>query len=544
MVKISALAATLALLTPAAAQADAFVPADPTVKGACGAAADDIVAGGREFSRRQVTVAEAGAPALRFKGLRSCPVVAAAADGTALLSADDDESEPLLVRPPGGEFAQRGVAHSYVAPPAVAAAPGGWAAAAWAEFDGTRERLVVDVFAPGGPGVREAVLARPRSGDTIEAPGVGIDASGVVTVVWGATHRHGGAEIRTAQSAGGEVWGPQRRFAVTGDDPLSSLQRAAAVAVSPGGRVLLAWVSGHGLTVEADGGEAQQVAADPSVESPSPAVTDDGTALVAYDSDGGPDAEPVHVVDRVPGGAWSAPALLSPAHAPATSGSQEVAVLVHSVLTPDGRAVVAWDAAADFGVNVFASAGRPGGVWSRATAVSSPARVGGIGSLALGATGDPELLWSEWTSIFARGDRLRADRLVATAPPADTVAPRLIARLPERVRTAGRGALSVNVPVRCADGCDVRARLIGRYGEVAWAVTDLGPGERATLHVAADDDKRRPFVRHPQRHLRLDVIAADRAGNVTRRSRVVAVSRRRAASARPAGRRARPASRA
>jgi hypothetical protein len=109
-------------------------------------------------------------------------------------------------------------------------------------------------------------------------------------------------------------------------------------------------------------------------------------------------------------------------------------------------------------MNVFAAAGRPGGAWSRATALSSPARMGDIGSLALGATGDPELLWSEWHSIFEWGDRLRADRLVVAAPPADTVAPRLTARLPGRVPTSGRGAFDLAVPVICPDGCDVRAR--------------------------------------------------------------------------------------
>jgi hypothetical protein len=106
MVKIAALATALALLLPAAAHADAFVAADPPLTGECSAAAGDIVAGGRAVGGKTVTVSEAAAPAHLVNGLRDCPVVAVAADGTALLTADDDESAPLLVRPPGGRFAQ------------------------------------------------------------------------------------------------------------------------------------------------------------------------------------------------------------------------------------------------------------------------------------------------------------------------------------------------------------------------------------------------------------------------------------------------------
>src|SRR3954471_17341879 len=100
---LGALAAAL-LVPAAAARADVLVPADPPVAATgCVAGARDLLAVGR--AEHVVEVSSGGGPARRIRGLELCPVVAAAADGTAAV-ASSSGSRParIAVRLPGGDF--------------------------------------------------------------------------------------------------------------------------------------------------------------------------------------------------------------------------------------------------------------------------------------------------------------------------------------------------------------------------------------------------------------------------------------------------------
>jgi hypothetical protein len=83
----------------------------------------------------------------------------------------------------------------------------------------------------------------------------------------------------------------------------------------------------------------------------------------------------------------------------------------------------------------------------------------------------------------------------------------------------------VRITVRCSQACDVRAlvQLPGLEAPESDAVRALTAGR--TNHVTVRES-RGAFLLDPRpRHLRLRVIAADRAGNVSQRSRLVAVKK-------------------
>jgi hypothetical protein len=547
MVKIAALATALALLTPAAAHADAFVPADPPLTGSCGAAAGDLVLAGHVVGRERridVSVSVAGGAPQPLTRLHGCPVAAAAADGTAIVAGDGRDFVQLVVRLPGGELTRQATADPDVALPAVAAAPGGWTAAVWTELrDEGGERLVAAVFAPDGS-ARETVLARVPLVDDFVAPAIGIDGHGAATVAWGVTPRHGAPRIRTASTAGGAAWTAARDLAALGRHDAFPENRPVSVAVSPTGHVLLAWATRGGLTTQIDGGAPVRVDGAPELDSLSAAIADDGSALVAYKTGSDYlDRPAIDAVDRLPGAPWSQPAVLSNPRVPAFAGfSSEPEGPLSAVLAADGRAVVAWPAPTLIGSAVLAASGQVGGRWNGPVELSSVTRSAVIGSLRLDANGSPRLLWSE--SIFSDaqlpGDRLRG-AVLSAAPAGPSASPRVVAHLPARVPLSRRNVYRLRLAVACPDGCDVRARLRGPYEEYAEAVADLPPGGSRNLRLVTHYELLPP--RRP-RHVRLDVIATNRAGGVTTRSRrLTVVSPRRAGSARPTARPAPPASR-
>src|SRR5262249_9158905 len=234
---------------------------------------------------------------------------------------------------------------------------------------------------------RETVLARAPSPDGFVAPGIGIDGHGVATVAWGVTHLRGVPRIRTASTAGGAAWTAVRDLAALGRHDVFVENRPVSVAVSPAGHVLLAWVTRRGLTTQMDGGAPVRADSDPALDSPSAAITDDGAALVAYST--GSDAldrPTIDAVDRLPGAAWSHPAILSSAGVPAFAGfSSEPDGPLSALLASDGRAVVAWPAPTFTGSAVLATSGRVGGHWTGPVELSSVTRSASIGSLALDA---------------------------------------------------------------------------------------------------------------------------------------------------------------
>jgi hypothetical protein len=169
----------LALAAAPHALGDVFVPADPAPPRApgavqCIAGAGDVVVNERDGADRlkhpaPPTSAELDAsPGQRFRladqgRFSDCPTVAAATDGTAvagfLVVAGKHASPGVVVRPPGGRFGPPlGVAtpDAAVRTPAVAAAPGGWVAAAWVQ-EGDPTEVVAAVLAPDGT-LRRTVL--------------------------------------------------------------------------------------------------------------------------------------------------------------------------------------------------------------------------------------------------------------------------------------------------------------------------------------------------------------------------------------------------
>jgi hypothetical protein len=242
----------------------------------------------------------------RLPGTGGCPVVAAAPDGTAAIATSDDERVALAVRRPGAGFGARVLTAAGTGDaPRLAVAPGGWAAMGWLEptLSGTTD-VVVAVIGPDGS-VRRAVLDRTGSDDTdvfLSLPRIGIDATGTTTAAWSRVREDSevrSLRLRTARSAGGAGW------TAPTDLPAGSARTASdlEVAVSPAGHTLLAWATGRGIQASLDGEAAATLTAEPNAASPAPAVTDDGTALVAY-------AVPrrrIMAADRPAGGAWSAP---------------------------------------------------------------------------------------------------------------------------------------------------------------------------------------------------------------------------------------------
>jgi hypothetical protein len=415
----------------------ALVPADPLPPSAAGAitcvaAAGDAVA----YLRRNVPQLDAAGQRLTLAppGVdQACPTVAVAADGTAVagflaIPGDILSSSPrIVVRRPGGAFGPAlGVGAprnpAALAAPAVAAAPGGWLAAAWVQ-DADQAQLVAAVVAPDGS-VRTSVLdTGPLFETGYTSPRIGIDSTGAALVAF-----------------------PQ---------------------VNP--------------------------------------ADDRDIAVLAVDRSAG---------------TWSvARRLAAPKHDEADADVDNLPLA--TALAPDGRALVAWpvlDLSAGFD-RILIATGAAGG-WTRPGTLSLPTRESvGAPAAWVDAAGDPSVAWIEDPA------RLRAVRLVAGAQP-DTTPPRLTATLPRTMRVNRAGIRPVRLSVRCDEACDVRAAVLVPGGDSvpeadAGRAVPAGRTVRITIRQQGQS-----FLPAPRpRHLRLRVIAADRAGNVAQRSRLVAVNR-------------------
>jgi hypothetical protein len=121
-----------------------------------------------------------------------------------------------------------------------------------------------------------------------------------------------------------------------------------------------------------------------------------------------------------------------------------------------------------------------------------------------------------------RGDALRA----ATLAPAklDTTPPRVIARLPKRVAPTRTGRLAVTVRVRCSEACDARLTATAGKLDSERASRAIPRGKVATLRLPSDPEFRRELRLHPRsRRVHVELLVADRAGNVVRQRRTMRV---------------------
>jgi hypothetical protein len=117
---------------------------------------------------------------------------------------------------------------------------------------------------------------------------VGVDARGNATAVW-ARATLGAAfpqRLRVARSAGGGAWvdGPDLP---AGETPFTSPSGLVDVAVAASGATLLTWVTGAGVHAALGSEPPALVAAVPGAGTPTAAIADDGTALVAFGDPGG-----------------------------------------------------------------------------------------------------------------------------------------------------------------------------------------------------------------------------------------------------------------
>lgn len=515
------IAALLAFAAPASA--DVLVPADPPADAAWGVtAAGDIVA----FEHRGGATAYAAGRRLPITGFS--PAVAAAADGTAVVAALGRRGIVIRVRRPGQPFAAALALGGSASLYELAAAPGGWVAAAWLSPQADRvEAAVVD---PSGK-VRRALLDRGRNGKrswtVFSIPQVGIDAAGRATVAWSrwrlSDDGYSGTRqrIRVARSSRG--W--RTTDLAPGAEPIFGQPEwpLLDVVVTPGGRSLIAWATKRGIEASEDGRAPTTLARARRPGSPTAAMTDDRAALIAYSQAGR-----ILAVDRAAGGAFGARHRLSgrpgpgPEGAPpegypwpttdGDDGSDDVALT--SALAVDGRAVVGWAT----GDGTAAATGRAGAAWTPAGKASLPTRMNDQPPVAtLDGAGDPWLVWLEST-VFADDSRARGARLVpdALAPAPDTTAPVLTAQLPTTARFGRR--LSLRVPVSCSEACDVRVRILLpdiAVPDLAFAVSArwLQPGASATVVITPRSVVQQEWREEPPREITVDVLATDRAGN-------------------------------
>jgi hypothetical protein len=351
---------------------------------------------------------------------------------------------------------------------------------------------VAAVVAPDGV-ARVGVLDDARA----SGPSIGIDATGATTAAW--VRMTDTTEVRTARATGG-AWEPPRALGVRPylDD------QAPDVAVSPAGRVLLAWAEQVGIRASLDGSAPQTLAAEPHTVAPAAAVNDAGAAVVAYMADG------LRASSRAADGPWASLSVLS-----AEGAYPEV------VVAPDGRAVIGWRESAADGTGAFATWGHAGGAWAPPIRLSSPTRPAETPQMWIGADGAPRLVWVEDLSD-PRHTRLRGARLTpdAEAGPPDTVAPVLATRLPHRTPRTRTARLRIGIPVHCSEACDVRVRLLHGVDKVLASVTRAVTANRRVilplriradiaLLLLTDRTARRP---------RLEVLASDRVGNLARAS--------------------------
>jgi hypothetical protein len=507
------------------ARADVFVPDDPAPRDArCVAADGDVVVATRSDDRGWIVeLSEAGGPWRRVAvsgDLPSCPRVAAAADGTAVIGL----STSVLVRSPGGAFGAP-VALGMRATE-VAAAPGGWAAAVGERM--RKRHLVASILAPDGT-TSSATLERARVDrrrfEGFLTPRIGLDARGAATVVWTRWEAISGTYVlRTSATADRSTWTAARSLG-TGAEPKYNFPTLGQidVAVAPGGHRLVAWADGRGVHASVDGGPAARLTAQRTAGSPTVSIADDGSALVAY----GVRRARVLANDRGTDGLWAAARELAGDDlGPRSYGDRGTPheVDLASVLAPDGRAVVAWDAGGFEGRRLVAAHGRVGGPWTPAAPVSLATRDAVASSLSLAASGEPRLMWVESVD---RGpaDRLRGARLVPEgAAPVDRTAPVLATRLPARTPRTRTGRVILRIPITCSEACDARVRLVDP--DIGFPlesiVRELPAGVTTIVRLKTPGHVGREMLKSRRaRRPRIEVLVTDRAGNLARSARRV-----------------------
>jgi hypothetical protein len=491
---LATLIALFALTAPA--RADVLVPADPPrAQADCAGGAGDVVAVGLNG---QLRMSVGGAPYQLVKDLERCPAIAAADDGTLALAGAGDGPSRMIVRRAGMFSAPIALADQAVDPD-VAAARGGWVAAAWFTGDGDVFTLSLLVVAPDGRETRTTVASFRAA--IVGWPRIAITPAGDVTAVWSelnADVRH----VRVARVAQGAA---PVVSALPGEVRVGA-GAEYSLAVAPGGATLIAWAADDGVRALDGDGAPVLVSTGTTPSTLSAALNDAGAAIVAH----GNSAREIVLVERPPGGTWTVPHVLDDVAREASDSLDDQASHVSgAVLAADGRAVVTWSDEHDHLSAVEGANGRVGGPWSGPASLSAATRSGILASSWLDAAGEPRVLWQE-SRLGLRGARLAAAR-------EDVTAPVVTASLPARARAAEAGRFRLAVPVRCSEACDVRLTVRGEE-----VTRELPAGRTVTLRYRASAYLGELLLRR-SRPLRVALVVTDRAGNVVRSSRQLQV---------------------
>src|SRR4051794_3232982 len=430
-----------------------------------------------------------GRPALVALGnLPGCPRAAADPSGAAVVAGATRDALRVALREPGGAGFGTPLtlaAAGNVFALSVAVSPDADAVVVWAEYAYRPGRVRIRVARRDAGGAfgapADLVSWRPDTGSVNVLAGMaaGGEAGGLVRAPTGTKNRPASTEtVRTG--ARGAPLGPAT--------PLPSYLFALALAVAPGGRVVLAATSGASAYVlerpRGEGLSAPHRLTDPlaplNVDEMAVALGTGGRAVVAWHDH---DAGTTGAATRAGASAFGPPVVIVPAPehllgASAGAGLPVVGPLppLPRAVGPDGRSSVAWT---DRDVRIATLAGN---------AVVEHQRLGsrlrypeGLSLLAL-PDGRRTLAWTN-QDRFDEDAPTRSHLAVEGAPAApEPAAPHV--RVQRPWLSALRPGQALELPVHCSAACDLTVRLAGAgvqrsLTRAGTTTVRLRPSERA-----------------------------------------------------------------
>jgi hypothetical protein len=413
--------------------------------------------------------------------LETCPAAAEDPSGAGVIAGATRRGVKVAVRDPGGGWgAPVTFASKLASGVSVALSARGDAVVVWREFEADFEhsRLLVVRRTAGGAFGPPQRLAREGL-RTAEAQ-VALEPDGTALLVLTDDRA-----ARLVSAAPGAPFGAPRRLVASnffGDEPV--------LAVAPNGRALLVVPTDEG-TALFDRDPGGEFVRRPTLRGGdgdlAVALLDDGTALLAWQSDG-----QISLLRRDGTGPFGAPIRLDPEPPPPPSlgtsfglyGSEgppieppRTRIALGGERSGDersargsGRALVVWP-------------GRDAGLWAATVTAAGQAELIDVGGRLRPATGMTPLLLADGTRVIAWTDQ---NELLSVPPYAGRLhlavegaaeapapaAPELTVGVP-RDRSL-RPAQPLVLPVRCSAACDIRATIAGQHFPTTASLTRAG----------------------------------------------------------------------
>lgn len=275
--------------------------------------------------------------------------------------------------------------------PQVAVDPAGEATAVWIRAEGLKSIVETSTRPRAGEWSTPRKLS-PAGLEALE-PQVAVTADGEAVVVWAGEEGASSIVRAVSRPAGGE-WSAIAKLSgpnVAGHEPAF----APRVAIDATGEAVAVWerFDGEHNRVEAaarprGGSWSQPVkvsAAGQDAEEPGLALSPDGEAVVGWQASAGQPSV-VEVAARPAGAAWTTPSELSPPGQ--NAGAPSVAI------DSADDAVALWNRAGGPGVNVVESTSRPAsGQWSAAAKLTPAGEQTNGGEIAADPAGDAVAIW-------------------------------------------------------------------------------------------------------------------------------------------------------